>query len=178
MEVKAKTRTEQILTIMPILAWVAFIGFMIEAGAILFSYVLSSVSPETAKNLYRGLDLYNLRQFNFWYYTQTVSFMICLSILKSFVSYLVIGALSKFNLKNPFTIEVANKLEKISYYAFGTWLVTMLSNAHAAWLLKITGQLHGNWISGEFIFMVGLVFIVAQVFKRGVEIQSENELTV
>jgi hypothetical protein len=26
--------------------------------------------------------------------------------------------------------------------------------------------------------MVGLVYIISQVFKRGVEIQSENELTV
>ena len=45
------------------------------------------------------------------------------------------------------------------------------------WVL-LTGELHGNWISGEFIFMVGLVFIISQVFKRGVEIQAENDLTV
>lgn len=75
-------------------------------------------------------------------------------------------------------MDVAMRLEKISIIAFGTWVVTMLSNAHTGWLLKLTGELHGNWLSGEFIFMVGIVFIVSQVFKRGVEIQSENELTV
>lgn len=178
MKTLLKTRTGQILTVMPILAWVAFVGYLLEAGAVLVSYGASVVNAEAATNLYRGLDLYNLRQFNFWYYTMSVSFMVALSLMKSWVSYLVIGTLSKFNLKNPFTMDVAMRLEKISIIAFGTWVVTMLSNAHTGWLLKLTGELHGNWLSGEFIFMVGIVFIVSQVFKRGVEIQSENELTV
>jgi Protein of unknown function (DUF2975) len=174
-----KTKTEQILTVMPILAWVAFIGFMIEAGAILLSYVVSSViNPDAATNLYRGLNLFNLRQFSFWHYTLVVSFLVALSLMKSWASFLVIGALSKFNLKNPFTMEVAMRLERISMITFGTWVVTMLYNAHLGWLLKKTGELHGTWLSGEFIFMIGIVFILSQVFKRGVEIQSENELTV
>jgi hypothetical protein len=137
MENKAKTRTEQILTVMHILAWVAFIGFMIESGAILVSFGVSCVNPEGAKNLYEGLNLYDLRHFNFWYYTQHVSFMVLIPLLKSYVCYLLIQIVSKINLENPFTMEVANKLEKIS-----------------------------------------LMFIISQIFKRGVEIQSENELTV
>ena len=178
MDSKAQTKTKQILTVMHILGWVAFIGFLIEGGVILFSYGISCVNPDGAKNLYKGLNLYDLRQFNFWHYTLSVSFMVAISIFKAWVSFLIIKTLSKFNLKNPFTMEVSRKLEQISYVSFGTWLVTMLSNAHKGWLLKITGELHGNWISGEFIFMIGVVFIISQVFKRGVEIQSENELTV
>ncbi len=173
-----KTRTEQILAVMPILAWVALAGFIIEGGALLISYGLSWVNPDAAKDLYRGLNLYNLRQFNFWHYTLSVSFLVALSLMKAYVSWLVVGLLSKFNLKNPFTLDVARRLEKISIFSFGTWVVTMLCNANTSWLMKITGELHGNWLSGEFIFMVGIVFIMSQVFKRGVEIQSENELTV
>jgi hypothetical protein len=81
MENKAKTRTEQILTVMHILAWVAFIGFMIESVAILVSFGVSCVNPEGAKNLYEGLNLYDLRHFNFWYYTQHVSFMVLIPLL-------------------------------------------------------------------------------------------------
>ena len=178
MEIKAKTRTEQILTVMHILAWVAFIGFLIEAGAILVSYGVSCVNPEAANNLYKGLNLYNLRQFNFWHYTLSVSFMVALSCMKAFVSFLAIKTLSKVNLVNPFKIEVALILERISYVLFGTWLVAMLKSAHTSWLVKITGELHGSWASGEFIFMAALVFIISQIFKRGVEIQSENDLTI
>jgi hypothetical protein len=30
----------------------------------------------------------------------------------------------------------------------------------------------------EFLFLGAIVFVIAQVFKKGVEIQSENELTI
>ena len=163
---------------MHILAWVAFVGFMIEAGAILFSYAVSIVNHDAAKDLYKGMNLYNLRQINFWSYTGSVSFMVASSLLKAYVSFLVIKTLSKVNLKNPFTTEVAKKLEKISHVLLEIWIVSMVSNAHTSWLLKTTGGLQGEWVNGDFIFMAGLVFVLSQVFKRGVEIQSENELTV
>jgi hypothetical protein len=103
MENKAKTRTEQILTVITILAWIAFIGFMIEAGAILVSFGVSCISPEAAKDI---------------------------------------------------------------------------SSAHSGWLSEISGKQFGNEVPRDFIFIAGLVFIISQIFKRGVEIQSENELTV
>lgn len=173
-----KTRTELVLKAMHILAWVAFIAFMVKAGVILVTYVISCIIPEGAKNLYEGLNLYDLRQNNFQYYTWSISFLLVLPILKSYISFLVIKALSKFSLKNPFSMEVARTLEDISFVAFGTWVVTMLSNAYVTWLMKITGKVYGNWLSGEFILMVGLVFIVSQVLKRGAEIQSETGLRV
>jgi hypothetical protein len=163
---------------MRILAWIAFIGFMIEAGAFLISYGISYFNPEAAKNFYNGVNLYDLRQYNFWYYTQTISFMVALSIMKAYVASLVIKTLTTFNISKPFTMEVAKRLEKISYSAFGIWLVSLLSNGHSTWLAVNTGALQPSLLSGDFIIMVGLVFIMAQVFKRGVEIQSENDLTV
>lgn len=178
MKTKIQTTTEQVLSVMPILAWVAFIGFAMEAGAVLVSYGVSCINPQAAKNLYKGLDLYDLRQSDFRSYTLFITFLVILSVLRSLISFQVIKTLSKFNLKNPFTMEVAKRLEKISYIALWTWVVTLLSDAYTGWLLKKTGRLYGNWLSGEFIVMVVLVFIIAQVFKRGVEIQSENDLTV
>jgi Protein of unknown function (DUF2975) len=178
METKSKTRTQQILTVMQVLAWVAFVGYAVEAGVMLSSYVISGFNPEAAKDLYKGLSLYELRKLNFWYYTSAVSFLVFLSGMKSFIWLLVIKTLSKIKLKNPFTMEVAQKLERISYVLFATWLVGMLSSAYTAYLMKITGELFGTWVSGEFVFMAGLVFIISQIFKRGVEIQSENDLTV
>jgi hypothetical protein len=178
MEFKGKTRTEQILTVMHILAWVAFVGFLIEAGTILTAYGVSIISPLTAENLPKAESLSRLREYNVWHYTLSMSFLVALPIMKSLVSFYVIKTLSKFNLDNPFTKEVSIRLEMVSHLAFGTWVVAMASNLHMFSLQKATGELHGNWVSGEFIFMVGLVYVVSQVFKRGVEIQSENEFTV
>lgn len=178
MEIKAKTRTEQVLIVMHILAWVAFIGFLINGGAILVSYVVSCVNPAAAKNLYKGLNMYDLRQYNFWHYTLSAFLLVVVSGMKALVFFLAIKILSKVNMTNPFKIEVALILQRIGYVLLGTWSVAMLANAHTAWLLSETGQLHGDWVSTEVIFMAGLVFIISQVFKRGVEIQSENDLTV
>ena len=178
MEFKAKTRTEQVLTVMLILAWVAFIGFMIEAGGLLVSYGISCFNPDAAKHLYRGLNLYNLRQYDFWHYTLSVSLLFAINSMKAFAFYLTIKILSKVNLVNPFKIEVAELIQRIGYFLLGTWFVAMSANAHTGWLLKETGELHGEWVATDFIFMAGLLFIISQVFKRGVEIQSENDLTV
>jgi Protein of unknown function (DUF2975) len=163
---------------MYILAWVAFIGLMIKAGAILISYGVSCVNPEAASNLYKGMDLYPLRQYSFWHYTRTISFMVAISGMKAFVLFLVIKTLSKVNLMNPFTIEVARNIERISYVLLTIWIIAILDNAQNGWMLKRTGIILEGWDSGEFIFIAGLVFIISQVFKRGVELQSENDLTV
>ncbi len=173
-----KIRTEQLLAVMNVLAWVTFIGLMIKAGAILISYGVSIANPEAAKNLYRGMDLYKLRQFSFWHYTSMVSFEVALAALEAYIAYLVIKVLSKIKLTNPFTIGISNMLEKLSYFILGTWVTVMLYNAHTKWLLKRIDGLQENLISGEFIFLAGVVFVIAQIFKRGVEIQSENELTI
>jgi hypothetical protein len=178
MENKTKTRTEQILTVITILAWVAFIGFMIEAGAILVSFGVSCISPEAAKDLYKGLNLYDLREFNFFYYAQHVSLMAVFPILKTYVMYMLIKIVSKISLTNPFTMEVANRLENISYALFAACLFALINNAHSVWLSEISGKQYGNEEAGDFIFIAGLVFIISQIFKRGVEIQAENELTV
>lgn len=172
------SKTENILMVMKVLAWLAVAGFIVQAGAILISYGVSWVNPDGARNLYNGLDLYKLRQLNFNYYTSVVSFMVALLLLKSFVWFLVTRTLSKISLSNPFTMDVARRLEKISYVLMGTWIVGVLSNIYSNWLLKKTGQLFESTSVDELFFMAGLVFIISQVFKRGVEIQSENELTV
>jgi len=36
----------------------------------------------------------------------------------------------------------------------------------------------GELISGEIHLLAGVIFVISQIFKKGVEIQSENELTV
>lgn len=173
-----QTKTKQILQVMHVLTWIAFIGLMIDTGAVLVSYVVSCVNPEAAKHLYKELNFEELREFGIWQYTMSISFIIAVSGMKAYVLFLVIKALSKVNLANPFTNEVVEILENISYILLGIWIVAVMNNEHADWLLKQSGINSKMLSSEEFIFVAGLVFIISQVFKRGVEIQSENDLTV
>jgi hypothetical protein len=53
----------------------------------------------------------------------------------------------------------------------------MIYDIHVA-ILEIVYGIKATYISGDVLFLAGMVFVFAQMFKRGVEIQRENELTV
>jgi len=173
-----KTKTETILTVMNVLAWITCIGLWIKAGAILVSFAVTLLNPEGAKDLYEGLDLSSVRQISLWQYAGVISFKIAITLMEAHIAFLVIKVLSTIKMSNPFTIQVSNLLEKISYVMFSTWIIAMISDAQVKWLSKSIGGLEQNLISGEFIFLAGVVFVISQVFKKGVQIQLENELTV
>jgi len=151
---------------------------MVKAGAILFSYCITLANPEGAKNFYAGLNLYDVRQFSFLHYTITAILMAAIPALEAYIAYLVIKVLTKIKLANPFTIEISKTIERISYFMLATWIIAIIYNMHTLWLMKRVTGLHEDLVSTDFIFLAGVVFVIAQIFKRGVEIQSENELTV
>lgn len=175
---KSNSKTETILVVMNVIAWITFIGLMIEAGAILVSYGVSIANPKGAMNLYKGLDWFNLRQYDFWHYTGIVSMKAAILCVEAYTAFLVIKVLSTIKLTSPFTMEVAKRLENIAYTLFLAWVTVMLYNGQLRWLSKEVTGIEANRLSTDFIFYAGLVFIISQVFKRGVEIQAENELTV
>jgi len=173
-----RKKTESLLAIMNVLAWITFVGLLIKAGAILISYAVSISNPVAAKNLYNGLNLSAIRQFDFWHYSATVSLMIALPVLEAYIAFLMIMVLSRIKMVSPFKIEISMLLEKISYYILVTWLLTLIYDMHLKWLSKHVSGIEQNYISLEFIFLAAIVFVIAQIFKKGVEIQSEHELTV
>jgi hypothetical protein len=173
-----KTKTDTLLTVMKVLSWLALVGLIVKITAILISYGVSIGNPTGAKNLYMGLNLYNLRQYDFRQYTGMVSLTVAILVVETYIAFLVIKVLSKIKMANPFTIEVSKKLEKISYMILFTWVISLIYNGHAAWLSKRITGLQENLISGEFLLLAGVVFVFSQIFKKGVEIQSEHELTI
>lgn len=178
-----RTSTKQILTFMNIVFWVVFIGLLIKTGAFLFSFGATLLNPQAAKNFYDGLDLSGLRAYSFRHYINLVSLLVFLSGLKAYMAYLVIRIFSTINFQHPFSTDVASRIEKISYVALGTGFLTVLAVGYSKWLITKTGTLSFDVLrelggSAEFIFLAGIIFMIAQVFKRGIELQSENELTI
>jgi len=173
-----KTKTETILVVMNVLTWILFIGLMIEAGAILVSYGVSIVNPTAATKMYKGLDFYSLSQYDFWHYTGIISLKAAILIIEAYTAFLVIKVLSAIKITNPFTMDVAQRLEKIAYMLILAWGAIILYNGQLKWLSKEVAGLQERSLSAELIFYAGLVFVIAQIFKKGVEIQTENELTV
>ena len=178
MRFKVKTKTQQILTVMKILAWVAFFGFVVKAGAYFFSYISSFNNPQSAKEIYQDLNLFQLRQESFLLYSSLLAFMLIMTLLKAAVWFMIAKLIDKIKLENPFSLEVAHQLEYVSYSLFTIWVLAVTGGGFVAWLGERAGSLNDTWNTGEFLFIAGLVFIISQIFKRGVEIQEEQNLTV
>ena len=170
-------KTERILKTMYILSWIVFIGLCIKTGTILISYFISIGKPEAAKNLYAGLDLFEYYNYSFRQYTFIVSYKIGSFATEAYIAYLVTNLLSALNLEKPFNVEVQKLMQSISYSIFNLWILALAHNAH----VQFIGQKNNfdlNLFSSDFIFLAGIIFIFAQIIKRGIEIQSENELTI
>lgn len=169
-----------ILKIMNILFWIIFIGLCIKAGAILTSFMVSIyVNPEGAKDLYLGFDLSGLYHYDKGHYIGIVSLVIVLTGLKAFIAYLVIKISLKFNLDHPFNNDIALLILKISYVALATGVLALMAKGYTDWLSGQGANVSGlNWSASEILFFGGILFLIANVFRKGVEIQVENELTV
>jgi Protein of unknown function (DUF2975) len=175
-----KTQTKTILEIIKYLALIGAIGFSIECGSQLISFIISFSNPEYAKKMYlanRGIE--DLRNFSLTYFYCTKSLVIAFAALKAHIWYYLFDFLHKLKLKNPFTDEVATKIQNISYFLFSLWLIAEIGNGYFNYVSKHTDiDLVNHFNHEEYFFMAGIVFIISQIFKRGVELQEENELTV
>ena len=172
-------KTKQILNLMKVLSWITFIGLCIKTGALLITFCISLfINPEAAQNLYLGLDLSEIYNSNIWYYVNTLSFVIVLSGLKAYLFYLVIKIFLKINMDQPFNLLMISLIRKISHVALSIGVIAMIAQRYSTWLLHKGLMIPEEWGSEEFLFLAGIIFIIGLVFKRGIEIQSENELTI
>ena len=172
-------KTTLILKIMNILFWIVFIGLCIETGALLVSFFLRLFgNPEISQNLYLGLDIQNVYEFNLENYIGVASFLIALTAMKAYLAFLVVKLFMKFDLNYPFNEKAASLISEISYYALSIGIVAIIADNYGERIVKQGIKLQIDWGAEQFLFFAGIIYIIALVFKKGVEIQNENELTI
>ena len=176
-----KIKTETILTFSKYLALLGADWYSILWGSQLTTLVASFINPDWAKRTYEvDLNLLNIREHSVWFYTGAMCLTIAVSVIKAFIWYVVFQLLSKLKLQTPFSMEVEKKLERIAYLLLAVWIFSSIFwKTYIYYLSKATGiQLPANVSGDEYLFMAGIIYIISQVFKRGIEIQEENQLTV
>ncbi|TXD82503.1 DUF2975 domain-containing protein [Subsaximicrobium wynnwilliamsii] len=99
-------------------------------------------------------------------------------LLKTSIFYLVIKVFSILSLDRPFDLKVTRLVSKIGYFAFSMGIVALIAEGYSKDILKRGAVFQFNWGASEYVFMAGLIYIVAVLFKRGIDIQTENELTI
>ncbi len=164
---------------MNVVSWIVFIGLCIKAGSIIFVAILSLfVNKSATENLYMGMDFSNLYDFSVNHYTFTVLFLILITCLKTYIFYLLIKIFKNLNFQKPFAKSIVDLIFKISYVSLSVGLVGVAANSYITWLRSKIFFTSINIDSSAYIFMAGVVFIIASLFKRAAEIQSENDLTI
>ena len=165
-----------------IVAWLIFVGLSIEAGGLIVNFFFSLYKPEFVQNLYEKLDLSEIYKSSRLAFFGIYSFILTISILKAFLFYIVIRLMQKMDLSKPFSTFVAAQIKLISYYTLSIGLLSSIASQLARNLMHhgfVTDNLNRFWTDGQaFILMGAVIYIIATIFKKGVDIQDENDLTV
>ncbi len=165
-----------------IIAWLIFVGLCIEAGGLIVNFIYSVYKPEIVGNLYQKLDLSSMYQQSKWAYFGMYSFVIFISVLKAMLFYIVIVLLYKLDLSKPFSSYAAKKITQISYYTFSIGILSFIARqtaknlSHRGYEIDKLSQF---WVDSQaFILMAAVIYVIATIFNKGVDIQNENDLTV
>lgn len=180
-----KIGNKQILVLLNILSWIILIGLCIEAGGIIFNTVYALYKPVVAQYFWKGADLSALYAQDKGHFIAQTSLMAIAAILKAMIFYLIVKLFyeKKFSLAKPFHPEVTGLVFNIAYLCFGTGI---FSNWGARYAGRIKTQgipmpdIHDLGLDGAdiWIFMAIVLLVIGQVFKKGTELQTENDLTV
>lgn len=171
-----------VFTVVQVVSWIIFVGLSIEAGALLVNFVFSIFKPVAVHNLYQKLDLSQMYNRSKLTYYNMYSFLLVISILKAILFYVVIRLLLKINLMNPFDSYVSRQISLMSYYTFSIGILSYIAKEATRNLMHKgfdTNKLNEFWSDSQaFILMAAVIYVIAIIFERGVELQNENELTV
>lgn len=181
-----KISTTTILKLLLILSWIIFVGVCIEAGGCIFSaFYTMVINPINAAHFWEGNDLSALYKFDPGHFFVETLLISIACVLKAILFYLIVKILheKRINMSQPFNMEVKRFIINISWLTFGIGLFTNAGVKYTEWLttqgvpMPDTQHLH---LGGPdvWLFMTVILYVIAQIFKRGIEIQTENELTV
>lgn len=165
-----------------IIAWLIFVGLSIEAGGLIVNFIFSLYNPEFVQNLYQKLDLTDMYKDNRLAFFSIYSFILIISILKACLFYVVIRLMHKMDMSKPFSTFVASQILQISYYTISIGLLSHIARQLVKNIVYqgfVADNLNQFWADSEgFILMGAVIYIIATIFKKGVDIQNENDLTV
>ncbi len=174
--------TKQVLSVLYIISWIILVGVSIDAGSFFFNAVYSLTINSYATKYFHLTPLY---EYDRGHFVVQLSILGIQGVLKAILFYLIVRLLmdKKLDMAQPFNKEMGRFLFRVSYLALGTGLFSFWGVKYAQWLankgIQMPDVQHmGLGGADVWLFMGVILFVISHIFKRGIEIQSENELTV
>ena len=169
-----------------IFAWIIFVGLCIEASAFIISTLATLfMNPEAASRFYRIVDLSPVYTSDETSFVTLTTLMIIVAVLKAILFFLIIKILynKQFSLSHPFNEQVRRFVLSSAFLALGIGFFASWAAGFRESLIarNITvPPLDALRVGGAdvWVFMGVILLVIAQVFKKGIVIQQENDLTV
>ena len=182
-----KTQTEKTLNVLRMIAWIGYIGSISLTAIVSIATICFFIFPDAdfIKNIKISeakLSFITLRND----YMGRLIFFYILSLIKIYfvitIWKLAKDALININSNHPFSATISIILEKIAYVMIVIGVINFIINQYTITLEGlITNHFHYEYNLSPlltYIFEIGIIYLIAQIFKRGVELQEENELTI
>lgn len=116
-----------------------------------------------------------------WAFFSIYSLILAIAILKAVLFYFVIVLVTKIDLSKPFNSFVSRQILRISYCTFSIGLLSYIARQAANNLPHcgfVTDNLTKFWADSQaFVLMAAVIYIIAAIFQKGIDIQNENDLT-
>lgn len=178
--------SKQILKGLNVLSWIIFIGICVRTGAYIFNTLfLLTTNPFGSHYFWEGADLSALLTFDRGYFMVMALLMVIVSVMKALIFYCIIKILhdKKLNMDQPFNQEIRSLIFSLSYISLAIGLFSGWAAGYSEWFIKkgvLMPSLKSMHVDGDgaWWFIAIILFVIGHIFKRGIEIQSENELTI
>jgi len=180
-----KITTQRMLKILYILSWIIFVGVCIEAGSFIVNAVFALADPGKVKYLWHEVDLSALYQYDHGYFFAETLLMGIVAVMRGWLFYLIIKILrdKQLDIAQPFSAVMGRFILNMSYVALFIGLFSWWGTKYTEWLVTKGVTMPGiEYLrlggADVWLFMGVTLLVIAQMFKRGIEIQTENDLTV
>ena len=179
-------KTAYTLIFLNVLSWIIFVGLCVEAGGFITNTIATLMrGPEGAGKFWKEVDLTALYRYNQSHFVTLASLMIIATLLKALMFYFIVKIYhdKRLNLSKPFNDVLKQFILIIAYLALGIGLFSLWGTKFAAQLVNQGVQLPGiqqlRFTGADvWLFMGVTLLVIAFIFRKGIEIQNENDLTV
>jgi hypothetical protein len=180
------TKTDYFLKALNVVSWIIFIGVSIEAGGFIFNAIFTLVlNPAGANKFWTEVNLSELYNFNQTCYITVTSLMIIVAMLRATMFYIIVKIFhdKKLDLVKPFNETIRRFILRIAYLALGIGLFSFWGAKYIEGIVRqgvTIPDLQHLRLGGAdvWLFMGVVLLVIAMIFKKGIEIQNENDLTI
>lgn len=163
-----------ILKTLKYLSWLSFVLLCFVGVNVMVASVLRFISGQEENSNYSGLGP--------MHYLIRESFLIGGIVLTAFLFFQIIKIFRILDLAAPFSEEVGKFIFKISYISFGLSIFKMIAHMHEKYLVNQgfeSGMINKYYESAiTYLLMACILLLIAQIFKKGIELKNESDLTV